>query len=339
MRDSVWSYEITRKIVSEKVKNCGILVLGDSMVSHGVAVKVIKQATGLEGYNLSFSGAQTPITYYLFREALNSGAKPKFVVVDFFPKLLDSDPWFNVENIPFITTFSDCIELAWNNRDANLLGSLLTRKALPSARCRDSLRTAITDAFKGAGNLPRVTNRALVRNREFNRGLIMMNTKRGEHLTFDDYISYLFPPFHCNPLSREYIDKFMKLAAANHVSVILLLPPYMPGLQARLEQIGFDAKHEEFVRSLVAEYPGLSVFDARHSNYDPNVFVDANHLQYDGALTFSAEIGDLLRAKMDGSPASSGRWVQVPVYKKRSIDIRHESFEESWMAVSKNNRF
>jgi hypothetical protein len=339
MGGSAWAYDLNYVIATEKVKDCDLIVLGDSLVSHGVAVNVIEEQTGLKGYNLSIAGAQAPGTYYLFRQLLESGARPKYLIVDFFPKLLDTDPWFNVENLPSIANYRDCVELAYHARDSNLLASLLLRRTFASVKSREWLRQIILEKLNGI-DLHHAENRlASMRNNEINRGLLIGPDRRSISMNMDDYVAYLFSSFQCSSLNRTYVDKLMRLAAAHQVKVLVVLPPYMPSLQAKLDASGFDAKYQEFMKSLVASYPGVRVVDARRSNYDDNSFIDGNHLSYEGALTFSAELGDLLARDLKADSPASPRWVMVPQYRKRAVKTRHETIEESQMAVLKAARY
>jgi hypothetical protein len=145
-------------------------------------------------------------------------------------------------------------------------------------------------------------------------------------------VAQFFQPIHCTPLNRLYIDRFMELADERGVKVFLLMPPYMPIMQAKVEQIGFDAQHEAFVRSMLDRHPSLSVIDARKANYEPSAFIDTHHLGFEGAMTYSAEIGDLIRRKI-AETGGTARWVALPAFSKRAITVKHENVEESRIAV------
>lgn len=332
MDGSLWTYEQDRRIAARKVKDCDFLAFGDSLMRHGLAPRVIRERTGLKGYNLSIAGSQVPASTMLFREALASGARPKAVLLDLFPCLLTSDPWANITNWPIVASYRDCLDMGWYSSDSKLFAALMLRKTLPSVRCRESIRVAIRESLAGLGGITRTNIQVALRNWEANRGLAIEGNRHDPKVPLEEPIRRYFQPIRCTPLNRLYLDRFMRLAAEHNVKVFLLLPPYMPILQARLERDGFDAHHEAFVRSMLDRYPALEVLDARRTNYEPDVFIDTHHLGYEGAATFSAEVGELVRRKLDAA-GSEGRWVALPSFTKKAIAVKHENREESRLFV------
>ncbi|MEL1606826.1 hypothetical protein V2W52_20080, partial [Acinetobacter baumannii] len=91
------------------------------------------------------------------------------------------------------------------------------------------------------------------------------------------------------------------------------------------------------VRQALARHPALKVLDARKANYDRASFMDVNHLALAGAVSFSAEVGDLVRRDL-AEPGSVPRWFAMPSPGPRAIPTRHESFEESRLAVLRDIR-
>src|SRR5206468_835254 len=140
---------------AEKVKDCDFLAFGDSLMRHGLAPRVIRERAGLEGYNLAIAGSQVPASYMLFREAINSGARPKAVLLDLFPCLLASDPWANITNWPIVASYRDCLDMGWYAGDSKLFAALMVRKTFPSVRYRESIRVAIREALDGLGGITR----------------------------------------------------------------------------------------------------------------------------------------------------------------------------------------
>src|SRR5262245_5292812 len=65
-----------------------VLYLGDSQVKLGLLPRVVEGRTGLSGYNLAVLRGMPASSYGLLRRALDAGARPKAVVVDFNPGLL-----------------------------------------------------------------------------------------------------------------------------------------------------------------------------------------------------------------------------------------------------------
>src|SRR4051794_12362625 len=62
-----------------------LLCFGDSLVVFDVAPRVLEARTGRRAYNLAAMGSQSSTSYLLLRRALEAGARPSAVVVDFMP--------------------------------------------------------------------------------------------------------------------------------------------------------------------------------------------------------------------------------------------------------------
>ncbi|WP_435005880.1 hypothetical protein P12x_003632 [Tundrisphaera lichenicola] len=332
MGASLWGYENGRKLAARKVKNAGLLAFGDSLIKNGFSPRVIRERTGLKGYNFAIAGAQAPASYFLLREALASGSRPKFVIVDFFPCLLSSDPWSNITHWPLLVNYRDCMDMAWQAGDSKLFANLVARKTLPSVRYRESIRAEILQSLRGFRGDMALGNQIATRHWASNLGLEINEYRHDPNVSLDAKIAELFGKVDWTPLNRFYVDRFMKLATDHGIKVVLLLPPYMPALQQRLEEVGFDAEHEKFVRVMLDRYPGMDVIDARKSKFEADVFIDINHLSFEGATNFSAEIGEILRRKQEGA-GSLPRWSYLPTYRKRQVTVPHESVQESRTVV------
>jgi hypothetical protein len=339
MDASLWAYQDARRMATRKVEDCDVLAFGDSLIKHGVSPRVIREVAGLKGYNLALSGSQVPMSYILFRDALRSGARPRAVILDLFPYLLTIEPSTNSNPSlwPIVASYRDCLELGWRSGDAKFFGELMLNRLLPSLRCRESIRAELMHDFRGLHAVDWSNCRIALRNWEVNRGMGIENNRHDPNAPLVSQIGPYFQPIRCTSLNRLYIDRFMKLAEEHHVPVFLALPPYMPVVQARAEQVGFDAEHEAFVRSLVDRYPTLSVLDARRADYDPSAFIDTHHLSGEGAATFSADLGELIRQRLDRA-GTTDRWVALPAFRWRSTAVKHEKLEESRLVVEERIR-
>jgi hypothetical protein len=83
---------------------------------------------------------------------------------------------------------------------------------------------------------------------------------------------------------------------------------------------GVHARYDRFVRAMQARFPNLTVLDARYSGYLPAVFVDATHLDRDGAVRLSADVAEVLR-EASHRPGADPRWVKLPDYRERPVAI------------------
>src|SRR5262249_49103923 len=81
-----WRQEVERAPGQE------VLCFGDSRAKHALLPRVIQQWTGMQCYNLAVSAAPPVLTEMMFRRALDRGARPRVIVVDFKPSLLARPP-------------------------------------------------------------------------------------------------------------------------------------------------------------------------------------------------------------------------------------------------------
>jgi hypothetical protein len=143
--------------------------------------------------------------------------------------------------------------------------------------------------------------------------------------------------FGCHRVNAEYIRRLFALAAARGIRVYWLLPPVTPELQARREQAGAEAGFLRFVLAMQASVANVTVLDARHAGYDHSLFVDATHLDGQGAQALSRDVADVLRRDLErkGRAAGPPRWVGLPAYHAGSVELALEDVEQSRRIVSK----
>jgi hypothetical protein len=325
---SQWAYEVARTEADSGDRKCEVVCFGDSLLKQGLAPTVIEAKAGLKAYNFAVAGGQAPGNYFLLRRALDSGIRPRAVVVEYFPKLMSRDPDFNVENWPFLATPAECLEMARLTRDPNLLAELGLRELLPTVRCRNSIRANILAALNGTFPIFAREVLSARRNWEVNRGAEILASRPERVEDVESWMRGYFPGFACTRVNRTYIKKLLELATRHEIPVFWILPPYKPELQNRCEQSGFDLAHETFIRTLQARYPGLYVIDARRAGYDPRVFTDLHHLGREGAAIFSGEVANLLRHHRD-DPASTPRWLKLADYRAVATTLPLEDMDES----------
>jgi hypothetical protein len=86
------AYSRSAKFAAKNSRNYDILCFGESLTKLGVVPRVIRERTGRQAYNLALSGSPPMASYFLLRRVLESGAKPRAVIVDFSPILLRTGP-------------------------------------------------------------------------------------------------------------------------------------------------------------------------------------------------------------------------------------------------------
>ena len=73
----------------------------------------------------------------------------------------------------------------------------------------------------------------------------------------------------------------------------------------------------------------MTVLDGRHAGYDHTLFVDATHLDGQGAYTLSRDVADILRHDRAGGAAGTARWVDLPAYRACPVEVALEDVEQS----------
>lgn len=324
-----WDWGLNGQAARARVRDRDLLCFGDSLMKLGVLPPVIERTTGLRATNLAVCAAQASTSYFQLRRALEAGARPRGVVVDFFPYFLTLDHRSHGELLPELLTVRDAIDLAWSRRDASLAGSVLAAKLLPCLRDRLAIRALVAAALRGEPATRRYETFHCLRNWRLNGGGMVVPHHDEYRGQFDPANPVLFDPaWRPDPVNVAYVRRFLALARNRGLRVYWLLPPIVPGAQARRDLLGVEALQERFVRGLQAEFPGLVVLDARHAGYTAALFWDPIHLDRHGATSLSAG----LAAAVAGEPG--GRWVALPEYRARpALDRAIEDIEQSRLAI------
>ena len=303
------SWRLAARSACDEAPRRPVLCAGDSLVKHGLIPKVITARSGLAAVNLAVARGPAPATFYLVRRALEAGARPAALVVDFKPNILVGGPRYNVRYWQEILTLRESLDLARTAGNRSLFFELAVGQLLPSFRSRHEIRSNLRAALRGEVDSLRAINRICQRNWLLNDGanVAAKNPAFDGVVGADDDEKYLTRIFHRDRVNAEYIRRLLNLAAARGVAVYWLLPPLTPQLQVRREQTGTEADFVRFVRSFQTPTASLTVLDARHADYDHTLFVDPTHLDSQGAYTLSRDVADILRHDRAGGSMGKQR--------------------------------
>jgi hypothetical protein len=296
-----WNWHLAGKDARNEAPRSAVLVFGDSQAKLGVASTALEARLGRRCYNLALLRGQAPSSYFLLRRALEAGARPSAVVVDFEPYLLKERPAFIADPWPFLLDTREQLDLAWTARDCHLLAVTAVARLFPSIRGRYAIRKA---AWSSAEALA-----AIQRNWRVNRGAQLESQNPAYQRGDVDPRSSPFQPsqWSLDPANGHYLRRFLSLAAARGVPVYWLLPPVLPPVQGVREHCGADGAFTAFIRQTLDEFPGVTVVDARHAGFDHRSFRDPIHLDGHGALAFGTRLAEALRR-----PVPSSRWMELP---------------------------
>jgi hypothetical protein len=318
-----------------------VLCFGDSMLKFGVAPRVLEAKLGKRVHSFALLDGKPALTYFLFRRAIAAGARPAALIVDFPPEGLNQPPWHLLTNPHWnalMASPSEAWELAWNYHNREFFGHLVLARLLPTFRCRGQIRTAVLSALQGqAGGNPE-TNRPLVRNRQVNGGGILLAKQPGfqGEIPAQCVADLLSSTFVVQPENARYVRRLFRLAAEYNIAVYWLLPPTALKVVAHRDANGVHARYNRFVRSMQAQFPNVSVIDARHAGYQDSVFVDPVHLDRDGAVALSGAVADVLQDALSHAEPVP-RWVELPAYRDRRITLRLEDVDQSRLALQQSD--
>lgn len=316
-------WTLARRRAGREARSAKVLCFGDSQVKMGVVPRVIEARVGLPAYNLALVGGQPASSYYLLRRALDSGANPSAVVVDFLPPLLAIDLERNHRNYPELLTFGESAELAFAARDPGAFLGRTVEMILPSVKTRNDLRAAVFAALQGKPMIER-GDAAYPRNWRFNLGTMLFPAYPFTENPESWYRANYPAPWSCTGLHGGYVRRFLDLAATRGIAVYWLLHPIAPTAQRYCDERGQDARYEQFVRDAAARYPNLVVVDGRHSGYRETEFIDTVHLHAAASFVLSEDLASVI-----AGPPTQDRWVSLPLYAARLADVPVETLVES----------
>ncbi len=310
-----------------------VLCLGDSLVKFAVLPRAIEGRSGRRAYNLAVHNGQAPATYFLLRRALDAGARPAAVLVDFAPHLLTGGPYANLRQWGELVEPGECLDLARTARDADLFALITAARLLPSYAARFEIRGAVLGALAGRSTSQSAVTDAYRRNWRRNLGALAMpgNPASRADTPFGGDLVDAARPF--DPVNLAYIRRLLDLTAARRIPVYWLLPPPNPSVQAIRDRNGSDDRYLALIRRLGATHPGLTVLDARHSGYDHSLHFDPVHLDHRGAAALSRSIADALATPPDLHPAPGPRVVDLLAYRDRPGGVPIEDLTQSTLAI------
>jgi hypothetical protein len=320
---TVWAddWRCAAGAASHHVKGRDVLCFGDSLVKIGVYPKVIEARTGLKSYNLAVNAGTVPATYFLLRQALNAGAKPKAIVVDFFALMLPDDSLKATRRFSELATPGDCLELAMLEGAPEFLSATLLGKLLPSYKCRFEVRNSIKAALEGRRASPWPDQAGIWENWKSQDGAQPMPGNPNRLLATPMLLSDLAPVgWTCDPINATYVEKFLALAGSRNIPVFWLMPPVSPEIQVYRDLRRTDEAYDRFARATLERHPDVTVLDARHSGYDGSVFIDPIHLDKRGAKALTSDLASRLVDRLGGRNQAE-HWVALPTFGGRSEGV------------------
>jgi hypothetical protein len=324
LRVQSWTWREAGRSARRDAPKADILCIGDSQIQQGVAAPILHDRLGLRTQILAIGGGQAPASYFLLRRALRDpSSRPKAILVDFYPRLLELGPDYNRAHWPGFLSPAECLDLAWTSRDPDLLATLLAAKLFPSVDYRREIRANLRSALAGENrwlehNVPSQLRRNLARNQG---GVIMPR-----HEFAADGLEEEARPWNCHPVNASYLVRFLELASASGVPVFWLLPPVCPDQRLSFDRRGFNAHLDRFVREMAGPMANVTILDARQTCKRSSCFVDPRHLCRDGAIELSWTIAEVLRSTPKPGP---GRTIVLEPDSAVPVNLALEDLDRS----------
>ena len=308
-----------------------ILCLGDSLAKHGFVPAIIEHKTGRKTYNLAVAAGPAPVTEILFRRALDAGARPSAIVFDMKPGLLAGSPRYWVREWQEFLSPGDLMGFLFSGHSGEFAAELAIGYVLPSFRARHEVRAAVMEALRGEPSRMAALNAILKRNWTLNAGANLARpsgTFHGE-VTEAQHESHLSSKFAAQSFNAAAARRLVKLAAERGVRAYLVIPPLAPALLERQRTSGVSTKYENFLNTLQAVNPELTVVDARPAGFPAEVFIDPIHLDARGAVALSTQVAAFLRDDLSSESRPTKRWVSLPMYHEIAMPEDLENAEQS----------
>ncbi|HKI17220.1 MAG TPA: hypothetical protein VKA15_05050 [Isosphaeraceae bacterium] len=338
------SWRKSSQSVASNEAKAEILCFGDSLVKLGVLPRVIEDRLGVSAYNLAVLAGQPASSFFLFRQVLESGHRPRAVIVDFSAPILTMPLRTNLEGWAELATCRDTIELALEAGDPALGFAIASRWLVPSRSRQATLRPALA-----VGQEHDRTGSTVVDRRVFERN---WSRNRGAQVAPRQFVPIAgalpAPPkegeyqWRPKPVHAAYVARFLSLAKSHGIPVYWVLPPVVASRRERLESSGVVAAYDAFVVSFATAYAGLTILDGNSLDWGARAFRDPIHLNRDGAVAFSLAIARSLARRLGRADrAGLPRWVRLDA----PLDISGQPWErlledldESRRAFEQNGR-
>ena len=313
-----------------------ILCFGDSMVKCGLLPRVFRERTGRSALNLAVVGGSAPSSYFLLRRALDEGARPSTIVVDFNADLLTHEPASTPRPSPWahLVNFRVSLELCRVARDPDLFAWISLARLFPSVKNRHDVRDYVKATLKTGRSDRGECVLLLYRNWNFNQGAMIDPKRPFQDSPAPPATLPLTSTWRPGPVNEHFFHEFLDLAARHRIPVVWLLPPFSPGTQLLYEYQGIESRFEDFIRRQSARHPNFVLLDARHAGFEASVFHDAVHLDRDGALALSDAVADFLR-QYTPVPANPTRWVTLRMFRKPPSAVPIKDLGQSLVAIQK----
>ena len=287
-----WRYRA--RAIERRAARAEVLCLGDSLIQYGIDAPVLARRLGREVGNHAVVAAPAAGSFFALHAAIEAGARPRLVVVDYAPFLLLPGYRLNRSFLPEMAGLGACLDLAWAAADPELAGNLTLGWMVPSVRTRAGARKWLT---------AQVAATAPARPARTRRPDLWLP---GENEAVFDWF---YPPTWQPGVDHErYVDRLLDLAAGLGATVVWLMPPVGASIRREWDALGLTDRYTRFAASVQARHPNLVVLDARAIPVTAADLLDPLHLNRPAAEAFTARVAEHLDPDRIGR---GPRWINL----------------------------
>jgi hypothetical protein len=271
-----------------------VQIMGDS-VSAAINSANLAEAAGLPVDavdNYSLPGTSPVFAYYALRRELAAGRTPEEILYAPHPANLET-PMID-RFIGRFGTLEECGELIPHRvTAADWLYGAACRVSI-AMRYREEFRAAITEGNFGFFSTLRTPVSSVLVSRTKIAG---PTAPAGQPaILASDFPAQLSTPFYLDVINATYIDLFFKLAADNGIKVKWVTMPVTALFNERAMGGSAGATYQSLLNGFVARNANVSLLHREIEVYPDDEFADPWHLNQNGALRFSVELGAELKA-------------------------------------------
>jgi hypothetical protein len=320
------AWDAARQAARTEAPAVDILCFGDSQIHHALDPRVLGERQKMRAYSLAITSGQAASSCSLLRRALDSGARPRAVLVNFNTDQLGSPPRQVTRFWSEVLDPSEVLWLIWESCDPRFALDWLVSRALPTLRSREGIRETMVAGFRGEASFTQLQHQAIREQIHEHLGCVTLPHNPKDFSGAEQVIygtgrrAERWSPHWVNAL---YVDRFLKLAAAHRLDVYWVLPPVTPAAQAWQERVGREHDVLLFLQSKQAAYPNVVVLDARHLGLDRWYFHDPTHLNVDGAALFSSAVADALA--VDLASVNADRLSSRTAHRTIAASLSHDA--------------
>ena len=287
---------IKSRVSQTRACDFDVIALGDCYLTVGYIPSLLKEKTGLSGYNFSTNQRCTVLSACaMLNNYLGTCAKkPQYILVAFIPSSIGLTKEFIIEAMPnHYPSFYDIRRGCRLTLIKEFGLEVGLRLLLPSLNYQQRIKDFLSQ-------------RSLYSKRTFEQVdnfIESVNTENGYYpYRVDDIYNEWETenqenqkPLVVSSLFSGYFAKMLDLAKIHGIKVIYILPALPPDILAVYKKSRGIEKIIIFLKNLQKDYPNLLVADPQHLMTEREMFVDKIHLNGKGARILTTFIADRIK--------------------------------------------